>query len=143
MIDEDEAQVVRLIFDLATGADGRPMGVKAIASFLNERGMTRRGFRFATGSVHVILTCETYAGTHHFNRRDSRTGKPRPPSEWVAITVPPIVEETAFNCAQALLKSRAPKVIAPRLGFSSSAAFATLYKRYFGERPSETVAQFR
>lgn len=33
--------------------------------------------------------------------------------------------------------------VAHAMGFSSSAAFATLYKRYFGEMPSETVAQFR
>lgn len=115
VVDEAEARVVRLIFELATGQDGRPMGVKAIASCLNERGITRRGYKFSTGSVHVILTCETYAGKHHFNRRDSRTGRPRPPSEWVAISVPPVIAEETFNAAQALLKSRAPKVIAPRL----------------------------
>lgn len=33
--------------------------------------------------------------------------------------------------------------VAHAMGFSSSAAFATLYKRYFGETPSETVAHFR
>src|SRR5690606_40452909 len=42
VIDESEAQVVRLIFDLATGAHGRPLGVKAIATSLNDRGLLRR-----------------------------------------------------------------------------------------------------
>src|SRR5690606_37597123 len=76
-----EARIVRSIFALATGEDGKPMGVKAIASHLNERGITRRGHKFSTGSVHVILTSSTYHGTYHFNRTDSRSGTNRPPSE--------------------------------------------------------------
>jgi len=115
VVDEEESRTVRTIFALATGRDGRPMGVKAIASWLNERGITRRGYRFATGGVHAILTCETYAGTHHFNRRDSRTGRPRPPSEWVAIDVPAIIGPETFNAARALLQSRAPKCTPPRV----------------------------
>ena len=65
--------------------------------------------------MHAILTCETYAGRQYFNRRDSRSGRQHPPSEWAAIDVPPIVSEETFNATQVLLKSRAPKVIAPRL----------------------------
>ncbi|MGO4682374.1 recombinase family protein [Hyphomicrobium sp. 2TAF46] len=56
------------------------MGVKAIASYLNERGITRRGRRFSTGGVHDLLTSSTYCGRHKFNRFDSRNGRPRPPS---------------------------------------------------------------
>src|SRR3546814_12700812 len=56
------------------------MGVKAIASWLNERGLLRRGYRFSTGSIHVILTSSTYCGRHFFNRTDSRNRRPRPPS---------------------------------------------------------------
>lgn len=33
--------------------------------------------------------------------------------------------------------------VAHAMGFSSSAAFATLYKRHFGESPSQTVQRFR
>ena len=115
VIDESEARVVRHIFDLAAGGAGRPMGIKAIASHLNERGISRRGHKFSTGSVHVILTLATYAGRHQFNKRDSRTGRSRPPSEWVEVEVPAIIDETTFNAAQALLQSRAPKRIAPRV----------------------------
>jgi site-specific DNA recombinase len=79
VIDDEEACVVREIFALAAGREGRPFGVKAIACRLTERGISRRGVRFSTGSVYEILTSSTYYGQHHFNRRDSRTGAPRPP----------------------------------------------------------------
>lgn len=114
VIDEAEARIVRQIYNMASGADGRPMGIKAIASWLNARGMMRRGHRFSTGSVHVILTSSTYHGQHHFNQRDSRTGKPRPPSQWVSLAVPAIIHEATFNQVQGLLHSRSPKVVAPR-----------------------------
>lgn len=71
--------------------------------------------RFSTGSVHVIPTSTAYHGVHHFNRTDSRNGRPRPPSEWVALAVPAIVGEQTFNTVQALLHSRAPKRVAPRI----------------------------
>jgi len=115
VIDEAEARVVRMIFDMASGTEGRPMGVKAIATWLNERGILRRGRRFTTGGVHDILTSTTYHGLHHFNRTDSRKGRPRPPSEWVPFVVPAIIDEKTFNAVQALLQSRAPKRVAPRI----------------------------
>lgn len=110
-INDEEAETVRLIFDLfQKGVTGRgPMGVKAVVSYLNERGYTHRGRKFHVSSVHAILTRQTYAGTHHFNKRDSKTGKPRPPSEWVSMASPVIIEESRFNAVQRLLKSRNPK----------------------------------
>jgi len=114
VIDDAEERVIRMIFDLATGVEGRPMGVKAIATRFNERGILRRGRRFTTGGVHDILTATTYHGQHHFNRTDSRNGRSRPPSEWVPLTVPAIIDEKTFNAAQARLQSRAPKRVAPR-----------------------------
>jgi DNA invertase Pin-like site-specific DNA recombinase len=115
IIDDEEALVVREIFDLATGREGRPLGVKAIACRLTERGIKRRGVRFSTGSVYEILTAFTYCGQHNFNRRDSRTGASRPPSQWVGVRVPAIIEESAFNQVQALLQSRSPKRMPPRV----------------------------
>ena len=115
VIDEAETRVVRMIFDMASGTEGRPMGVKAIATWLNERGILRRGRRFTTGGIHDILTSTTYHGLHHFNRTDSRNGRPRPPSEWVPFVVPAIIDEKTFNAVQALLQSRAPKRVAPRI----------------------------
>lgn len=115
VVDEDEARTMHLIFNLATGVKGRPMGVKAIATHLNERGITRRGRRFSTGGVHDLLTSSTYVGRHHFNRRDSRNGRPRPPSQWIELSVPAIIDEESFNAVQGLLQSRNPKRVAPRV----------------------------
>jgi site-specific DNA recombinase len=115
VIDDEEACVVREIFALAAGREGRPFGVKAIACRLTERGFSRRGVPFSTGSVYEILTSSTYCGQHYFNRRDSRTGAPRPPSQWVDIKVPAIIDESMFNEVRALLQSRSPKRTPPRV----------------------------
>jgi site-specific DNA recombinase len=115
VVDAEEARVVRQIFDLASGREGRPLGVKAIACRLTDRGATRRGVRFSTGSVYAVLTSSTYHGQHYFNRRDSRTGAPRPPSQWVGIQVPAIIDESTFNSVQALLQFRNPKRTPPRV----------------------------
>lgn len=114
VINEAEASAVRTIFALCLGTGGRPLGVKAIASYFNDRGITRRGRRFSTGSLHDLLTSSTYCGRHYFNRTDSRTFEKRPSSEWVQLAVPPIIDEETFNRVQAVLHARAPKVVAPR-----------------------------
>ena len=72
VVDETEAPVVRKIFGMALGQEGRPVGVKAIACHLNERGVLRRGHLFSIGSVHDVLTSTTYYGVHYFNRRNAR-----------------------------------------------------------------------
>jgi hypothetical protein len=47
LVDADEAQIVRRIFELYLhGHQGAAMGCKSIAYFLNERGITRRGQRW-------------------------------------------------------------------------------------------------
>ncbi len=71
------AEPVRLIYRLALyGADGTgPMGLKSIATHLNERGMrTRDGGRFGVDAVHKVLTRTTYIGEHKFNYRDYHEG---------------------------------------------------------------------
>lgn len=115
VVNEEEAGTIRLLFKLAIGVDSRALGVKAIATYLNERGITRRGRRFSTGGVYDLLTSTTYYGKHHFNRTDTRNGRPRPPSEWIEFEVPAIIDEQTFNAVQALLQSRNPKRVAPRI----------------------------
>jgi len=116
-IKDDEANTVCLVFDLfQKGVPGRgSMGVKSIAAYLNERGYTHRNRKFHVSSVYTVLTRETYAGTHYFNKRDSKTGKPRPPSEWVSMDAPVIIDEHRFNAVQRLLKSRNPKKTPARI----------------------------
>jgi len=115
VIDEGEAVTVRKIFAMASGAEGPSMGVKAIASYFNQRAITRRGKLFSTGGVYDILTATTYTGRHHFNRTDSRRKRPRPPSEWIEVRVPQIIDEKTFNAVQAHLQSRNPKTTPPRV----------------------------
>ena len=115
VVDEAEASVVRLIYDMASGKSGRPAGVKAIAVHLNDRGIRRRGRKFSTGSVYQTLTCSTYHCQHYFNRRDSRNKVARPPSQWMALEVPSIINEVTFNAVQGLLRSRSPVRMPPRV----------------------------
>ncbi len=115
VVNEAEAAVMRKMFAMAAGEEGRPVGVKAIASYFNERGITRRGRRFGTGTVHDLLSSTTYYGVHYFNRTDTRNGRPRPPSQWVAVAVPAIVPEEKFNAVRALMQSRDPKRMPPRV----------------------------
>ena len=114
-INEQEAPIVTAIFDKALGVDGRPMGVKNIALWLTGQGLTRRGVSFSTGSVYEILTTTAYYGKHFFNRTDSRTRRFRPPSEWISLSVPAIIEEETLNIVQGLLQSRSPRHMPPRV----------------------------
>ena len=71
-IDPLHADTVRLIYRLALEGNGTsgPMGVKAIVSHLNARGIfTRDGGRWGIGQLHRILTRRTYIGEHEFNKR--------------------------------------------------------------------------
>ena len=115
VVNDAEASIVHKMFDMAAGKNGQPVGVKAIATRLTELGHTRRGVRFSTGSVYDVLTTTAYFGKHYFNKRDSRNGRPRPPSEWIEMRVPAILTEEAFNAVQGLLQSRSPKRTPPRV----------------------------
>jgi site-specific DNA recombinase len=110
-INEIEANVVRLIYDSYTGAKtGLPKGVKATTDWLNRQGYrTRQGRTFSTGLTYRILTGETYAGTHWFNKTDSRTGKTKGKSHWVSMPCPAIISEETFKAVKAQLSARNPK----------------------------------
>ena len=108
--DDDEAIVVCLVFRLALGRQEGlpPMGIKAIATYLNNNGYRRRGKLFYTASIERILKSESCIGVHYFNRVDSRTRKPRPQSEWVKYQIPAIIDADTFIATQHALKSRRP-----------------------------------
>lgn len=117
VVDPVEAETIRLIYRLYRLGQGQsgPMGVKAIACWLNEHGYrTRRGGRFGVSAVHTILTNSVYVGEWVFNRRSSETLRDKPESEHVVVSVPPIIERAEFDAVAALLKTRDPRVAAPR-----------------------------
>lgn len=97
------------------GVDNRgPMGLKSIATWLNENNIrTRDGGRWGLGAVHQVLTRTTYIGQHRFNTRDHKTKRPKPESEHAVMEVPPIVSEAEFEAVQRSLKARSPKMMAP------------------------------
>jgi hypothetical protein len=78
VVNEAEARIVRTIFDLYLGREGPPKGLKAICSYLNESGITRRGRKFGVGPLLDLMTSPTYCGRHQFNRTNSRSKTRRP-----------------------------------------------------------------
>ena len=92
-VDDLEAPVVRRIFDLYRhGLDGKPMGMKAIATHLNAAGTLMRGRPWRIQKLHDLLGDPTYRGEYRYNMRDSRTGLLRPESEWIRYAVESIIQ---------------------------------------------------
>jgi len=116
-VDEIEAPIIRKIFSLYLEGDGAsgPMGIKKIVSWLNGRNYSYRGKPFHVSNVDVVLRRSTYMGTHYFNQKDSRTGERRPREDWVAISVPAIIDEETFQSVQATLARRNPRQTPPRV----------------------------
>lgn len=115
-VDPIQAETVRRIYRMAlNGVEDRgPMGLKAIASWLNENNIrTRDGGRWGVGAVHQILTRTTYIGQHRFNTRDHKTRRPKPESEHAIMEVPAIISEVEFETVQRSLKARSPKMMPP------------------------------
>ena len=87
-----------------------PMGIKAIAVWLNERGhRTRRGSTWGLGPIHKMLTHPVYAGRMPFNRIEARERRRKPKSDQVYAEVPAIIEPHVFERVQVLLNDRNPR----------------------------------
>jgi hypothetical protein len=117
-IDPLHADTVRLIYRLFLEGDGTrgAMGVKAIATYLNERRFfTRDGGRWGLAQIHAILTRTTYIGEHRFNTRSHKDREKKPESEVAIMAVPPLIEREIFDAVQARLKSRNPMVTPARV----------------------------
>lgn len=117
-VDPLHAETVRLIYRLFLEGDGTsgPKGVKAIATYLNERRMfTRDGGKWGLAQIHAILTRTTYIGEHRFNTRSHKDREKKPESEVAVMAVPPLIERETFDAVQARLKSRNPMVVPARV----------------------------
>ena len=116
VINEREAAVVRLIFDLYV-VEG--FGLHRIAQYLDthkvplpsKRNNHRKWSKFNTwspGTIPGLLTQETYIGRWYYRKtkhtKDIITGKyrrvPRPREEWLMVAVPAIVGSETFEAAQ-------------------------------------------
>ena len=117
-IDEVEAPVVELIFRLCIEGSERsgPMGVKSIVEHLNTRGYrTRKGNLWHVGPLHGLLTNPAYRGEYVYNTVDSVTRLPRPQEDHVRVLCPSIIDPPLFDAVQKSLRSRNPKLAAPRV----------------------------
>ncbi|WP_234841408.1 recombinase family protein [Sinorhizobium meliloti] len=117
-IDPLHAESVRLIYRLFLegGGTSGPKGVKAIATYLNERRMfTRDGGKWGLAQIHAILTRTTYVGEHRFNTRSFKNRERKPENEVSIMAVPPLIERETFDAVQARLKSRNPMLVPARV----------------------------
>jgi site-specific DNA recombinase len=114
--DPDQVENVRLMFRLAlVGSDNGPMGARQIADYLNVRGIrTQTGGRWGVGAVHQVLSRTTYIGQHRFNVYSWRKKVEKPDDEIVEVAVPPIIEVDEFEAGQEMMRSRSPRLKAPR-----------------------------
>ena len=108
-VDAMEAAIVNNIFKLyITGHNGRSVGVKSIAAYLNDRGITMRGKRWTLTLIAKILSNRAYLGEYVFNKKDSHTLKIKPKAEWITISVPPIIDMDTFNQAETKREHQRP-----------------------------------
>lgn len=114
-IHEGEAAIVRRIYELyLTGHDGRTVGIKEIVKLLNDSGQPMRGGPWSIQKVHKVLSLPTYHGEFYYNVIDSRAGKKRPPSEWIAVQVDPIIDAQTFERVRQRREGRRPSAVPPR-----------------------------
>lgn len=119
VVKEDEAAVVRLVFALFTQPNERVQGINGIAKYLTERGIpTKRGASvWHRQVVRQMLMNEAYIGKFYQNKWNTEgmlgnkfrppeekvKMKKRPREEWILLPCPPLVDESTFERAQALL----------------------------------------
>jgi len=135
-IDEDEAEIVRLVFDWYLHGDGgeKPLSMNAIAKKLTELGILTRGDKqghyhkkrgvgqWSGAMIRHILKNDTYTGTWYYGKtkmvEDGKKRKPKPKcgfgkqvardrKEWVGVPVPVIIDEETFKRASARVQLNA------------------------------------
>ena len=109
VINNDEANIIRLIFQCARNG----MGYKAIAIKLNGLGfMTKAGKPFSSGSIHDILRNEKYKGmlvsgkfSHSFGSKRSRLGNEK--TLRISNIIPSIIDEPTWTWVNDAISRRA------------------------------------
>ncbi|MFF2532739.1 recombinase family protein [Brevibacillus sp. NPDC058079] len=120
VINEAEAAVVRLVFDLFTQPNELVQGINGIAVYLTNKGVpTKRGASvWHRQVVRQMLMNEAYVGRFYqnkwntegmlgnqFRQPDEKVRmKMRPKEEWISLPCPSIIDEVKFEHAQRLLK---------------------------------------
>jgi site-specific DNA recombinase len=119
IINDYEAKVVQLIFDLFTTPNETVQGINGIAKYLTKQGIpTKRGAKqWHRQVVRQLLMNHAYIGEFYQNRwntegmlgnkyrssEDRIAMQERPKEEWIQMDCPSIVEIEQFHQAQQLL----------------------------------------
>lgn len=119
-IKNDEAEIVKLIFELFVRPNNLVKGINGIAKYLTERNVpTKKGGNiWHRQVVRQILMNEVYTGVFYQNRwntegmfinkhvkKEERIPmKERPREEWIPVDCPRIIDDETFYRAQDLLK---------------------------------------
>lgn len=119
IINEQEAHIVREIFELFVRPNGRVKGINGIAHYLTDRQVpTKRGAHtWHRQVIRQILMNRVYIGEFYQNRWNTegmlgnKYKKPdervsmieRPKEEWIKNPCPAIIDETTFHYAQKVL----------------------------------------
>jgi len=117
-IDPQEAEIVKLIFDLYVN---KGMTGTGIADHLNTEGiLPRKGIKWWGSVMYDILKNESYLGTAYmykteravprkhpqlkkYSRRKRTTHVDRPREDWIGVPVPQIIDQKTWDAAQKLL----------------------------------------
>jgi site-specific DNA recombinase len=117
-INEEQAKIVRMIFDYFTEPSSPFKGINGIAKHLTELGIpTAKGGKvWHRQVVRQMLLNISYTGKHPHNKYDTegdyvrkQSGEKtnqtiRPEEEWIFVEIPAIISEDQFQVAQELLK---------------------------------------
>ena len=116
VIDEEEAEIVRLIFELYVH---QRMGLRRIAKELAERGITRKdGTQIPTRTIKTVLENPKYKGfycggkTEKLDMGERYVRRELPESEWVTYkdpSIPAIVSEALWDEAAQIRRGRQEK----------------------------------
>src|SRR5699024_3764151 len=107
VVNEEEAHVIRLIFDYAE----QDLGYKAIVSRINAKGYkTKRGCDFSIGTIKTILHNPLYIGKIRFNMYENWSEKHRKGKNKNYILVDgkheAIIDEEQWNKVHQMRKKR-------------------------------------
>lgn len=119
VVNEEEARIVKLIFDLFTKPNDVVKGMNGIAWYLTENGVpTKQGAKvWHRQVVRQILMNQAYIGEFYQNKWNTegmlgnKYRRPedrvsmclRPQEDWILIPCPPIIDEITFKHAQKLM----------------------------------------
>jgi DNA invertase Pin-like site-specific DNA recombinase len=106
-IHPDNASTVELIYSLAiSGTSGCSLGVKKIASYLNEQNIFKNNHRWTPNDVHNVLTNPTYFGEREYGLKRIRKDLH---NEIIIVPTPEIISKQDFMLVKELMSKRAPK----------------------------------